>query len=43
MPDPLSWKSGFGMKVATYPFWAATFLMMYLYFITLSPIDVRVS
>ena len=37
------WNSGLGMKVATYPFWAATFLMMYLYFIILSPIAVRVS
>ncbi len=30
MPEPLSPKSGLGMKVAVRPFFQATFLMMYL-------------
>ena len=36
MPEPLSPKMGFGMKVAVLPAAHAVFLMMYLYFITLS-------
>ena len=43
MPEPLSWKSGFGMNVATLPWRLATFLTMYLYSIDLSPIFVSVS
>jgi hypothetical protein len=31
MPEPLSSKSGFGMKVAVMPWRSATFLTMYLY------------
>ena len=36
MPEPLSPKIGFGMKVAVLPLRQATFLMMYLNFITSS-------
>ena len=36
MPEPLSPKSGFGMKVTVLPASAATFLMTYLKSITLS-------
>ena len=36
MPEPLSPKIGFGMNVAVLPFVHATFLTMYLNFITLS-------
>ena len=36
MPDPLSPKIGFGMKVAVLPADQAVFLMTYLYFIKLS-------
>ncbi len=30
MPDPLSWNSGLGMKVAVYPAALATFFTTYL-------------
>ena len=43
MPEPLSPKSGFGMKVAVLPFAHATFLTMYLNFRTSSPALVSVS
>jgi len=36
MPEPLSPKSGFGMKVAVLPAAQATFLMMYLNIISWS-------
>ena len=36
MPEPLSWKIGFGMNVATSPLAAAVFFMMYLYVRTVS-------
>src|SRR2546423_7845937 len=42
MPDPLSMNRGFGMKVATNPFWAQTFLTTYLYIMTWSAIFTRV-
>ena len=38
MPEPLSSKIGFGMKVTVLPLRSATFLMMYLYHIIWSPI-----
>ena len=37
MPEPLSPKIGFGMKVAVFPAAHAVFLTMYLYFCRLSP------
>ena len=37
MPEPLSPKSGFGMKVAVLPFSCATFFTTYLKSMTLSP------
>ncbi len=37
MPEPLSPKTGFGMKVAVLPFFHAVFLMTYLNFIRSSP------
>ena len=43
MPEPLSPKSGLGMKVTILPYFFATFLMMYLYIITLSAIVTRLS
>src|SRR5690242_12076494 len=42
IPDPLSWNSGLGMNVTTFPCRAATFLATYLYVMTLSDI-VRMS
>ena len=36
MPEPLSWNSGLGMKVAVLPCRRATFLMTYLYLSSLS-------
>ena len=38
MPVPLSRNSGLGMNVTVLPYFLATFLMMYLYFSTLSAI-----
>jgi hypothetical protein len=43
MPDPLSWKSGFGMNVAVLPHFLAVFFAQYLYQHTLSAIFVSVS
>src|SRR5256886_3342243 len=43
MPEPLSWKSGFGMNVAVLPHFRAVFLAQYLYHMTLSAILVSVS
>jgi hypothetical protein len=43
MPEPLSSKTGFGMKVADRPCLRATWRTTYLYFITLSAIDTSVS
>src|SRR2546428_614420 len=43
MPEPLSWKSGLGMKVAVLPHFLAGFLAQYLYQHTLSAIFVSVS
>ena len=37
MPDPLSWKSGFGISVTVLLWRWATFLMTYLYLSSLSP------
>ena len=37
MPDPLSWKRGFGISVTVLPWRRATFLTAYLYFSSLSP------
>ena len=36
MPEPLSLKIGLGMNVTVLPYWLATLLMIYLYFIMLS-------
>ena len=38
MPEPLSPKIGFGMKVTVLPWRRATFLTMYLYHMSASPI-----
>ena len=43
MPEPLSPKIGFGMKVTDLSFAQAVFLMMYLNFITSSAALSRVS
>ncbi len=43
MPDPLSPKSGFGMQVTVLPYFVATFLMTYLYNMTLSAMVTRLS
>ena len=43
MPEPLSWKSGFGMKVAVLPHFLAVFFAQYLYQSTRSAIFVSVS
>src|SRR4029078_5268122 len=41
IPLPLSWNSGLGMNVTTFPCRAATFFATYLYIITLSLIVTR--
>ena len=38
IPEPLSWKSGFGMNVTVLPACRAVFLTTYLYFMTLSAV-----
>ncbi len=38
MPEPLSWKIGFGMKVTVLPCFQAVFLTTYLYLSTLSAV-----
>ena len=43
MPEPLSWNSGLGMKVAVLPHLRAVFFAQYLYQSTLSAIFVSVS
>ena len=43
MPEPLSWKSGLGMKVTVLPCFLAVFLVTYLYQSTRSAIFVSVS
>ena len=43
MPDPLSPNIGLGMNVTVLLYFLATFLMMYLYIITLSAIVTRLS
>ncbi len=43
MPEPLSPNSGFGMQVTVLLYFVATFLMMYLYNITLSAMATRLS
>ena len=43
MPEPLSPKRGFGMKVTVLPCRFATFLQTYLKYISLSAMDTRES
>ena len=43
MPEPLSPKSGLGMKVTVLLYFLATFLRMYLYSMTLSAMATRLS
>ena len=42
MPEPLSWKIGFGIMVTVLPLRRPTFLTMYLYFSTWSAMAVKV-
>lgn len=43
IPEPLSWKTGLGMKVTVLPCFLAVFLVTYLYQSTRSAIVSRVS